>query len=92
MQQSITDLSEEVNSVPSNPVDQANSRQLLSGQNTVFVRPEVRHNTHLLVFLFVDFLEFSFLLFSQYGNNATPILIVYFFVVLSSFLCPYQNI
>ncbi|XP_051186864.1 AUGMIN subunit 6 [Lolium perenne] len=40
MQQSITDLSEEVNSVPSNPVDQTNSRQLLSGQNTVFVRPE----------------------------------------------------
>ncbi|KAM0850674.1 hypothetical protein ACQ4PT_052928 [Festuca glaucescens] len=40
MQQSITDLSGEVNSVPRNPVDQTNSRQLLSGQNTGFVRPE----------------------------------------------------
>ncbi|XP_044387473.1 AUGMIN subunit 6 isoform X3 [Triticum aestivum] len=39
MQQSITKLSEEVNSVPSNPMDQTNSRQL-SVQNTVLGRPE----------------------------------------------------
>uniref|UniRef100_A0ACD5XI94 Uncharacterized protein n=1 Tax=Avena sativa TaxID=4498 RepID=A0ACD5XI94_AVESA len=39
MQQSITDLSEEVNSAP-NPVDQTNSRQLLSGQNAGFGRSE----------------------------------------------------
>lgn len=40
MQQSITELSEEVNSVPSNPMDQTNSRQLLSVQNTGLGRPE----------------------------------------------------
>ncbi|KAE8777001.1 AUGMIN subunit 6 [Hordeum vulgare] len=40
MQQSITELSEEVNSVPSNSMDQTNSRQLLSVQNTVLGRPE----------------------------------------------------
>ncbi|KAF7071341.1 hypothetical protein CFC21_076685 [Triticum aestivum] len=39
MQQSITKLSEEVNSVPSNLMDQTNSRQL-SVQNTVLGRPE----------------------------------------------------
>ena len=46
MQQSITELSEEVNSVPSNPVDQTNSRQSLSAQNIGFGRPEVRYTTH----------------------------------------------
>ncbi|CAM0950233.1 unnamed protein product [Alopecurus aequalis] len=40
MQQSITELSEEVNSVPSNPVDQTNSRQSLSAQNAGFGRSE----------------------------------------------------
>ncbi|XP_044949623.1 AUGMIN subunit 6 isoform X3 [Hordeum vulgare subsp. vulgare] len=40
MQQSITELSEEVNSVPSNSMGQTNSRQLLSVQNTVLGRPE----------------------------------------------------
>ncbi|VAH34875.1 unnamed protein product [Triticum turgidum subsp. durum] len=39
MQQSIAELSEEVNSVPSNPMDQTNSRQL-SLQNTVLGRSE----------------------------------------------------
>ncbi|KAM3388597.1 hypothetical protein ACQJBY_010999 [Aegilops geniculata] len=39
MQQSIAELSEEVNSVPSNPMDQTNSRQL-SVQNTVLGRSE----------------------------------------------------
>ncbi|KAI5003854.1 hypothetical protein ZWY2020_031014 [Hordeum vulgare] len=39
MQQSIAELSEEVNSVPSNPMDQTNSRQL-SVRNTVLGRSE----------------------------------------------------
>jgi hypothetical protein len=54
MQQSIAELSEEVSSVSSNPMDQLHSRLPMSVQNTGLARPEVRMQVEKIISIVYD--------------------------------------